>query len=541
LINSKDKDIALFGKALWIALWAGAILVLFINNGLIRLWDQDEAAYAGFAHNMLKTGHWLVPDFMWSMPHRKTPLHFWLIAFFFRLFGENEFSTRLPSVVSVLLTCLVLARMGARLFGKEIARLAALLMLTTLLLPSIAKISVVDPVLMLAETIAILALFNYAISGKLLNLLWIVLSVGAGLLLKGPPVWIVFFGVAGLMFIKKEYRKRVFIAGLVSVLAAIPLLVWGILVWQSDHGQFIRWFMDWYIFQRVTGSVWGQTGYPGYYFIVFCISFLPWLPFLLPAFGSFFTNIIKNKGRGPVDYMLLCWFAAGWWIYELLKSKLPSYAIAAYPAIALMLGRYLLTEQLKKPARVWVVLYFMLQLVVGGLLIYGPGRFFPAENIWLFDVVAALNTVISLFVALSLWKGNLVTGIRFSAIQAVFFLLCGWGLLAPQMERSRSATWQIAQYIRCYYPAGEEVLFSEDFQLPSMPFYTIEAGFNCRMMTDDERNDHVSLPTHTVIIASDRYHTDYLKRHPGAPAWHIRGWVSDRGIYDDYYVIGAGK
>ncbi len=57
-----------------------AILCLLPGLDTTPLWDQDEAAYAGFAHQMLATGDWRLPGFAWSEVHRKPPLHFWLIA-----------------------------------------------------------------------------------------------------------------------------------------------------------------------------------------------------------------------------------------------------------------------------------------------------------------------------------------------------------------------------------------------------------------------------------------------------------------------------
>jgi len=45
--------------------WLVFIIILFmllVNNGL-TLWDQDEAAYAGFGKRMLETGDWLIPNF----------------------------------------------------------------------------------------------------------------------------------------------------------------------------------------------------------------------------------------------------------------------------------------------------------------------------------------------------------------------------------------------------------------------------------------------------------------------------------------------
>ncbi|MGB0564895.1 MAG: ArnT family glycosyltransferase, partial [Spirulinaceae cyanobacterium] len=87
-------------------LWSGVLL--FWRNGAIALWDQDEAAYAGFALRMVRTGDWLLPNFTWSAVHQKPPLHFWAIATAYQALGISEFTTRLPGSLAVLATGLSL-------------------------------------------------------------------------------------------------------------------------------------------------------------------------------------------------------------------------------------------------------------------------------------------------------------------------------------------------------------------------------------------------------------------------------------------------
>ena len=83
------------------------VIALLWNNQSIGLWDEDEAAYAGFALNMLSSSDWLTIHFDEAEIHRKTPLLFWLIATFYALFGVSEFVLRLPGVLA-LIGCFVL-------------------------------------------------------------------------------------------------------------------------------------------------------------------------------------------------------------------------------------------------------------------------------------------------------------------------------------------------------------------------------------------------------------------------------------------------
>jgi 4-amino-4-deoxy-L-arabinose transferase-like glycosyltransferase len=114
----------------WNRTWllcVGAFLAFnsLLFNHDISLWDNDEAAYAGFAQQMLDSGDWVNPHYQWSSIHRKPPLHFWTVAVSFSLLGVNEFALRLPSVLAVWLTCASLWWFGRRLFGEDRAAWAA--------------------------------------------------------------------------------------------------------------------------------------------------------------------------------------------------------------------------------------------------------------------------------------------------------------------------------------------------------------------------------------------------------------------------------
>ncbi|MEM9985846.1 MAG: hypothetical protein AAF804_12220, partial [Bacteroidota bacterium] len=86
----------------WVLLLGLVVLSLFLANAQMSLWDQDEAAYAGFGMRMLRSGDWLVPDFIWSDVHRKVPFHFWAIATSFGAFGIHAWALRLPAILAVL-------------------------------------------------------------------------------------------------------------------------------------------------------------------------------------------------------------------------------------------------------------------------------------------------------------------------------------------------------------------------------------------------------------------------------------------------------
>ncbi|MFT5802887.1 MAG: 4-amino-4-deoxy-L-arabinose transferase-like glycosyltransferase, partial [Nonlabens sp.] len=116
-------------------------LNLLLLNGQVTLWDEDEAAYAGFAYTMLESGNWVQPEFLWSRIHRKTPLHFWNIALSYKVFGVSEWTTRLSSTLAVLMTCIVLLKWGASVFGERVSKWASIVLATSLIVPLTGKVA----------------------------------------------------------------------------------------------------------------------------------------------------------------------------------------------------------------------------------------------------------------------------------------------------------------------------------------------------------------------------------------------------------------
>ncbi|MGB1218043.1 MAG: hypothetical protein ACPG5P_09210, partial [Saprospiraceae bacterium] len=126
-------------------------------------------------------------------------------------------------------------------------------------------------------------------------------------------------------------------------LALLPLFYWGYIYWQKDNGETISWMLDWYIFDRAKGgTVLGQTGPPGYFFLVFAASFLPFFRYFLPGMWEGIRSLFLKK-KNPELLMLGLWLVSGWVIYEFIPSKLPSYAMASIPALALLLANEMIS------------------------------------------------------------------------------------------------------------------------------------------------------------------------------------------------------
>ncbi len=105
--------------------------LFFFRLDWLTLSSWDEGWYASIARNIVKTGDWF--HLMWNgKPYfDHPPLGFWLMAVSYKIFGINEFSTRLPSAMAGIGSIFFLYKLGKSLFKNKSVGLAAALILGT--------------------------------------------------------------------------------------------------------------------------------------------------------------------------------------------------------------------------------------------------------------------------------------------------------------------------------------------------------------------------------------------------------------------------
>ncbi len=445
-------------------------VILLANNNSVSLWDQDEAAYAGFALNIVENGDWLIPDFTWSDVHRKPPLHFWNIALSYKVFGINEFAVRLPSVLFILLTLVAMYWGGRKVFGERQSLYGISILATSFLVPALAKISVTDGTLLFFTTLCALAILNVLLYR---NWVWVIvfwISLSLALLTKGPPV-ILFAGGFGLLaLIFHPQRKNLIILHpwFFLPLSLLPLFAWAFACLQDPQGKvFIEWMLDWYILKRIGGSVFGQTGPPGTHLLGIVIFFIPYFIFLPGAFKELVMGFWTGD-RGP-KFLLGVWFIAGWFIFELSPSKLPAYVVAAHVPLALIIGSQL--AQGKKPAG----LYKAIQVIVWSLLIAAL-----AIAPLILDLGLKSKTIVLLSAA------AMVVGLvfafrekhcRFSLSNRIIafnflFQSIFWIAVLPTIEPLKNSTLKVATIAANMAGRDTGVILANSFSNPpSLPFY----------------------------------------------------------------------
>src|SRR4051812_23752714 len=113
-----------------------AVLILvatawFGSLELRGLFVPDEGRYAEIPREMLATGDWITPRLNDLKYFEKPPLQYWMTAVSFEVFGEDEWTARLPAALAGFLAMLMVGYTGYRLWGAQTGALAATVLVGT--------------------------------------------------------------------------------------------------------------------------------------------------------------------------------------------------------------------------------------------------------------------------------------------------------------------------------------------------------------------------------------------------------------------------
>jgi len=214
-----------------ILFWACAVL----PNLTVRSFIWEEGTNAEIARDVLAHGHFIEPFVYGIRWHEKPSLLPWLIAGVAALTGRvDEWSVRLPGMISVLLTALLVQRTTRRYATLHASLFSALSFLFCPLLLQKLTHAEPDTVITLLSFAALLVWWNGMAAARISILRWI----GCGCLLailsmaKGPqPTGFFALGVAAYLIIERRWRD---VPGwfLCMTLPLAATIAWGAAVYQ---------------------------------------------------------------------------------------------------------------------------------------------------------------------------------------------------------------------------------------------------------------------------------------------------------------------
>lgn len=340
--------------------WALGLIFCAIWLGMLgarTLVPTDEGRYAEMAREMLASGDWITTRLNGIKYFEKPPLQIWMTALAFKFFGLGEWQARLWTGLCGLSGIALTAVAGMRVFGRDTGFCAALILASMLFWSAMGHINTLDMGLAGGMTLSLCALLiaqtspTPSISSTArrnwMMACWVgmalaVLSKGLiGLALPGA-ILIIYTLFARDWAIWKRLH-------LLSGLAVFALITvpWFVMV-SLRNPEFPQFFFIHEHFQRFTSKVHHRVG-PWYYFApILAAGLLPWLAVTIQSLWVATIgkktdtpdNAVTKKNFQPIK-LLLIWIVFIFVFFSISGSKLPSYILPIFPAIALLIALYL--------------------------------------------------------------------------------------------------------------------------------------------------------------------------------------------------------
>ncbi len=447
--------------ALFAAVW-------FSNLDYRKLVNPDEGRYAEIAREMVASGDWVTPRLNDIKYFEKPALQYWATAVAFAIFGEHEWSARMWSALTGFLGVLMVFFTGRRLFGDRAGWYAALVLASSLLYVLIGHVNTLDMGLsfFLSAAICAFLLAQRDTAQARARRRWMlaawaavalaVLSKGLiGLLLPGAALLI-------YVLIQRDWRLIGHLhIGAGSVLFLALTAPWFVAV-SLANPEFARFFFVHEHFERFLTRAHGRYQ-PAYYFIpVLLAGMLPWTIAMVDALARAWKP--EPERHFQPRRFLLVWAALVFAFFSASNSKLVSYILPIFPALALLIGVRL--TQLRARALAWQVLPAALAGVALLALVPGAARYASREvpleliqNYAVWVVAAAAIEIGGVAAGAWLaWRGK--TGAALAVLAATGLIFAQLMLSGHESLSTANSAYHIAQKIK---PKLK----------PGMPFYSV--------------------------------------------------------------------
>lgn len=328
-----------------------ALLVLLFLPGLLlypclsfHLFEPDEGRYAEIPREMLERGECIVPHLQSEPYLDKPPLFYWLVMLSYRMLGVHDWSARLVPALAIHGCILLTYWLGRRSLGERPAFWGALALGLAPGFMTMGRLLILDGLLTLCVTSALLCAFEAIRRPRLLWRWWLLaaFACGLGVLTKGPiAVLLVVLPVLLQRWLHDSACRldpRAWLPFIGIILAvALPWYI-AICVRMPSFAVYFLWehnvvrFLS--PFDHIR-PIW-------FYGPVVLFGLLPGT-LLLPGLLRFLltADVVDVRRRSPeLGFLLL---AGGWCLlfFSLSGSKLPTYVLPAFPPLALALGYYL--------------------------------------------------------------------------------------------------------------------------------------------------------------------------------------------------------
>ncbi len=454
------------------------IFTLFFGIGGVPLLDPDEPVYAETAREMIQTGDFLSPRIFGDYWYDKPPMYYWLVAAAFKVFGYSEFAARFPAALMGALTAFMLYFSVTKLFNERAGFWSSLILTSCIQFFYLSKAAVTDTSLLFFMTGALLSFLH-----KKYWLMYV--CMGFATLVKGP-IGIVFPGIIIFLYLllmgqlKEIFRMHVMRGLLVYLLVAGP---WYYLMYTVHGMEFINTFLGFHNVTRFTTPEHASRVTFWYYFPVVILGLFPWT-------GLLIQSVKASISDSRIDDMRLLVFMHVWWVFVFIfftvcKTKLVSYILPMFPALAIIIG-WNISRMMQKMRHNttfyhWIVGSGLMFVLLGAGWIIG-GQQLP-ELAFGGMVLGALTLLLGAAAVFTLWYYRDIQLAAWIHVMLGVVTMCvAFAFLLPVVADRFSVKTISAEYQqRC---DQNTAIYVDKFLRPGFMYYTGKPGVEMLPKTD---------------------------------------------------------
>jgi 4-amino-4-deoxy-L-arabinose transferase-like glycosyltransferase len=340
-------------------------------------------------------------------------------------------------------------------------------MLTSLEYFYLGKAAVTDMTLNLCLMISLLSFIE---KRYLLFYLFAALAV----LTKGP-IGLFFPGAIAFLYLLimnrwSELSRMSIVPGI--LLFAVVAAPWYGLMTHYHGAAFVDTFLGFHNVTRFTspehasGAVW-------YYFIpVLLVGFFPWTPIL---FQSIWTALTSNSRERPILLFFILWAAVVFVFFSLSATKLVSYILPMFPALAVVAGWYInqLMEQGRAKPRTAITL---VTILLGSALIFGLFKALDTMPYLEAGVLgcAAVILIMTCLAAFFCWRRSIGNFVAVQVVGMALFVTMVTSLLMPALAPYFASQGFATEFLKEY--DGVSPIHVQKFLQPGVAFYAEKFG-----------------------------------------------------------------
>jgi len=494
------------------------LFIMFLGNSSLTLWDNAESQTALIAQQIVETGNGKILFSNFFDALKAHPLQVFETVLSYQIFGINEFSTRLPSILYIILTFVALIYFTHKIYNEKTAILAAVILGSTFGVVGFAKINLAESGLIFYETVMVLALWVHfkTPNWKYLAAFWISMALSffqGGFVAVFPIVT----AVGILFFIKKDWQPKIkaikpWLLGVIL----LPLVAYLIMTFA------VKTLAPQEVFQNVFLENKGSLNF-GRQTMLLIVCFLPWLAFLPTALVRLTKQIIKKEDEALYFGAVLVF---GWLIYEIVPTSMSLPSAMIYPILAILISKRFLEYEaacnrfdnlpinqhvevrvkkanfkdenlIKTVQLLGVILVFGLMFVLS-MISYSQG-----VGILKASFVGMILWITSFIVAIGLYSRNAKLILMNATIGGILTMFFGWLLIVPIIEPARSVAYRTATQITKIAKEQPVILYTETpYNLPSLPFYLNQNKVNYTFTNDYDKlmKSYLNNDSTTLIV-----------------------------------------